>query len=260
MAVSVSAIVVNYQTADLTLEAVRSVVTDPGVEEVVVVDNGSKDGSADSLRAHCVSDKVRIVVSRKNLGFGGGVNLGVRQASGELLFLINSDAVLEPGSLAGLIDLMEKEPGTAIAAPLVIGPDDSPQVDAYGEFPTLKTMVLRRNRHPDDVLRPDWVSGVAMLVRRSAFEEIDGFDPDFHMYLEDVDLCRRMRSAGWDIARVLEARIRHLSGASSTPRARGEAYRESLLRFYEKDGASKFEVGILGIAHRGWSLISSGRS
>jgi GT2 family glycosyltransferase len=250
---TVSGVVVNYETKDLTASAVLSMLDEPDLAEVVVVDNCSSDGSVDFLRSRLPADRVRIVANDHNAGFGGGVNLGAGQTTGSLLFVLNSDAALEHGSLAPLVQALESESSAAIAAPRIVGPDGSPQIDAFGDFPSLRTMLLRTNRHPRENLNPDWVSGAAMLVRRSAFEQVGGFDSEFHMYLEDVDLCSRLRSMGWEVVRIPESTITHSPGTSSAKHEREQSYHESLMLLLRKRKVPGFEIRMIGAAQRLWS-------
>jgi N-acetylglucosaminyl-diphospho-decaprenol L-rhamnosyltransferase len=257
---AVSGIVVNYRTKDLTLAAVESLLDEPELEEVIVVDNDSSDGSVQYLRDRLPPDRVKVVESDGNVGFGRGVNIGAGESKGSSLFILNSDAVLKRGGLGPLVKRLEAEQAIAVVAPWVLDAEGSVQLDSHGDFPSFRTMLLRTNRHPPDRLRPDWVSGVAMLVRRQAFEQVGGFDPDFHMYLEDVDLCRRLHVEGWEITRVPESRVTHASGASSKSQDRERLYHDSLMMLLRKSGASEMEIRIIGAAHRIWSLTRSTRS
>ncbi len=238
---------------ELTASAVSSLLGEPDLAEVVVIDNCSADGSVEFLRSHLPPGRVTVVDNDRNAGFGGGVNLGAVRSTGALLFVINSDATLEAGCLAPLVQALDAEASTAIAAPSIIGPGGSVQVDAFGEFPSLRAMILRTNRRPRENLRPDWVSGAAMLIRRSAFEQVGGFDPAFHMYMEDVDLCRRLRERSWDVVRVPGSRVTHLPGASGTDRDRKENYHRSLMLFLRRQEVPGFKIRVIGAVHRLWT-------
>ena len=253
MTSTVSGIVVNYKTKELTASAVESMLDEPDLTDVVVVDNCSLDGSVEFLRSRLPEDRVRVVANDRNSGFGGGVNVGAGHSTGSFMLVLNSDATLERGSLALLVRALDAESATAIAAPVIVGPDGSPQIDAFGDFPSFRRMLLRTNRRPRDEPRPDWVSGAAMLVRRCAFEQVGGFDVAFHMYLEDVDLCSRLRSMGWEILRVRESKVRHSPGTSSTGHEREESYHESLMLLLDKRKVPRFEISLIGAAHRLWS-------
>jgi len=253
----ISGIVVNYKTKELTLAAVDSLLREALVSEVVVVDNASGDGSVEFLRSSWPSHKVRIVVSGANTGFGSGVNLAAVETTGSLLLVLNSDAILEPGSLVPLVSALRSDDRVAIAAPMVVNGEGEAQVDAQGDFPSVRTMLLRTNRRPPDRLHPDWVSGVAMLVRREAFEAVGGFDPAFHMYLEDVDICRRLRGRGWDVIRVPQSRVVHRLGESSRSSEREEQYHRSFKLLLAKQGASRVEIEILSAARKVWGSFRS---
>ena len=236
----VAVLVVNYRTPGATVRAVRSVVADPEVAEVVVVDNASGDGSAEELReAFAGAPAVVVVAAPTNLGFGRGVNLAARRSRAPLLLVLNSDAeVGEPG-IGPLVGALAHDPGAALVAPEVRRPDGTPQPDAYGRLPRLGPLDRGWGRPgPGDDARPGWVSGVAMLVRREDFEAVGGFDPDFAMYLEDVDLCRRLAARGRWLAREPGAVVTHVGGASTRSRAdRVALYHASKVRYLEKAGA-----------------------
>lgn len=224
---AVSGVIVNYRTPELTARAARSLLDD-GVDEVVVVENGSGDGSITTLDSLLGDDdRVTLVESHENLGFGRGVNLGAASSTGAHLFLLNSDAVVQPGCTIALLAALEADPALALAAPLVEAPDGRTQVDAHGVFPSLRSLALRTNRHPPDVEDPDWVSGAAVLIRRSDFDDIEGFDPRFFMYFEDIDLCRRLRKRSRRVGRVRTTVVQHDHQASR------ESDRRFLKQYYE---------------------------
>jgi len=229
-----SIVIVNYKTKELTLEAATSVLQETGVREVVIVDNASHDGSAAFLRRKLTDPRVQVVSSTQNIGFGRGVNLGVQYCTAPLLLVLNSDAILVPGSLTSLARTLVASESIAVVAPAVYAAETGElQRVAYGVFPTIRSIVRRANLNPPDTLFPDWVSGVAMLMRRADFQSIGGFDPDFHMYLEDVDLCRRFRQEGKEIRRDLAAAVIHAGAKSwsSNSAAFHEAQKSRVLYF-----------------------------
>jgi len=242
-AAGVAVIVVNFRTGELTAAAVRSVLADPAVQEVVVVDNGSGDGSADFLRSALPGPRVQIVESPANLGFGGGVNLGVGAAGAPFLFLLNSDAVAQPGALDRLRRVLVEDAGAGVVAPAVYLADGvTLQDDAYGPIP-VPGALLRTNPGRGSDVAPGWVSGVAMMLRRDDFLALRGFDPDFVMYLEDVDLCRRIRASGMRVVREPSAAVVHLGGRSGTGGAtRIGQYHRSKLVYLRKAGAGPVQL------------------
>jgi N-acetylglucosaminyl-diphospho-decaprenol L-rhamnosyltransferase len=214
----VAVIIVNFRTAALTASAARSVLADDEVHEVVILDNASEDGSVEALRAEFSgNDRVRVIVSPANVGFGGGVNLAVRQTTASLLLLLNSDATLRPRSLTPLRETLLSDSRIAVVAPALYHADGQElQQVAHGVFPSFLAVLRRTNKHPPETLWPDWVSGAAMLLRRSDFDSLGGFDPDYRMYLEDVDLCRRFHAMGRKVRRELASGVDHRSGRSGT--------------------------------------------
>jgi len=241
----VAVIIVNYRTKELSAEAVRSVLGDPLVDEVVVVDNGSGDGSSGYLRSAFPGFDVQVVESLTNLGFGGGANLGVSATGAELVFFLNSDAVARPGACGRLSQALAEHPDVGVVAPAVYLADGRTlQPDVYGPLPAprplLRTVPARRQRSSEGrEPPPGWVSGVAMMMRRSDFAALGGFDPDFVMYLEDVDLCRRLQGMGKRVVRETAASVVHLGGRSDASRAsRTAQFHRSKAVYLRKAGAS----------------------
>lgn len=245
------AVVVNYRTPELTSRAIESLLADDPAARVVVVDNDPDSRTEAFLAGRWTDSRVEIVVARRNLGFGGGVNLGVSTAPGDELFVLNSDAQVRQGCLAHLRSALRSDPSLGLVAPRVIQPDGAAQRDAYGQFPTLRTMITRSNRRPVETLEPDWVSGVAFLIRREVFDMVHGFDEGYWMYFEDIDLCRRLRASGWGIRRVQEAVVEHLGGASypSTARQRAQ-YAASQQRYLRRSGYSPSMLHVVGLLRR----------
>lgn len=210
---------------------------EPETHSVIVVENGSGDDSAEWLRGSITDSRIKLVVSEQNLGFGGGNNLGLRNATADLVFLLNSDATLEPGGLAPLTRRIA-DPTVGIAAPAIYLPGGVDlQLDVVGHFPTPSRILSRRTDCPIDTPEPDWVSGAAMMMRRTEVLEIGGFDEGLFMYLEDVDLCKRFRDRGLRVVREPSARVIHLGGASkSSSKSQKEQFRRSTDYYLEKHG------------------------
>ena len=224
----VDTIIVSYCTLELTATAVQSVLGEPETRLVIVVDNASTDGSAAAIAKRYTAAPVEVVALSDNRGFGAACNLGVERASAPYVFFLNSDARLEPGGLARLRDRLAAAPRLGVVAPAVHDLSGRPQADAQGELPTAGAILLRRTRHPLDRVSPGWVSGVALMVRRTEFIGLGGFDPGFFLYYEDVDLCRRYRARGLELERVVEARVVHAGGSSTmSARAKKRVYDRS---------------------------------
>lgn len=251
-----SVIIVNFRTMALTAAAIASVLSEVEVREVVVVDNASGDGSADRLRSTFADDPVRVVESDRNRGFGPAVNLAVTSCRAPLLLILNSDAEILPGSLGRLVRALVADDSTGVVAPAVYEPDGQTlQAGTYGRLPGRRDIVFGNGwtKPPEaedsDGTTPEWVSGVAMLLRRADFEALGGFDEGFGMYFEDIDLCRRLRDAGKSVRRELTAGVVHGLGQSwQSRRDQRRRFHESKLRYFQKLGATRLELGWVRLA------------
>ena len=180
---------------------------------IIVVDNGSTDDSAARIEAEL--PEVELIRSERNLGFAGGVNLGIRRAlegDAAYVWLLNNDATAEPGTLSALVDEAERDEHVGIVGGVLRDP--SGRVEWGGGRINRWTGVSRPARPGR---RLDYVSGACMLVRRAVFDEVGLFDEAFFFYFEDADLCARARQAGWRLAVAPEARVEHEVGASVKP-------------------------------------------
>lgn len=248
---SVSAVTVSYNSARDLPDCIRSLRAE-GVEEIVVVDNGSTDGSAAAVRAS--DPAVTVVEAGANLGFGTGINLGADRVTGEYLLVLNPDTVVEPGTVKALAEALDRDPGMALVGPRMENLDGT-LYPSVRRFPDLAVALghafvglvrpanpfTRRYRmldldHDNPAADVDWVSGACMLVRRSAFDAISGFDEGYFMYVEDVDLCWRLGQAGWRIGYEPAGRVVHALGGSSRlmPYRMIAEHHRSLLRFASK--------------------------
>jgi N-acetylglucosaminyl-diphospho-decaprenol L-rhamnosyltransferase len=231
-----SAVVVNFEAGELLVECVRSLLADTSggaAPEVVVVDNGSRDGSVTALRA--AQPDVRVVEPGRNVGYAAAANRGVVATTAPVVVVCNADLVVESGTAAALLARFDAEPDLAAVGPALHNPDGSqyPSArahvsnrDALGHavfgrlFP--RNPFTRRYREldadwtcPRDV---DWVSGAIMFLRRSALDSVGGWDDRYFMYMEDVDLCWRLRRLGWRVAYEPAGHVTHVQGVSTASR------------------------------------------
>ncbi|MCU1491531.1 MAG: glycosyltransferase [Acidimicrobiaceae bacterium] len=229
--VTVAAVVVNYEAGEALLECVASLRA-AGVSEIVVVDNGSRDGSLAELAA--ADPIVRLIPNGRNLGYGQAVNRGAAPLEAPYLLVCNPDLRLDPAAPARLAAVLEANSDVAIAAPLVLRPDGEryPSARAFPNYGTALAHALlaqfwpgnrwsrhyRRDAAGVDEQDVDWVSGACFLVRRCAFESVGGFDPRYFMYVEDLDLCWRLHRAAWRVRYVPSARVVHEQGRSTSRR------------------------------------------
>ncbi|HEY1074541.1 MAG TPA: glycosyltransferase family 2 protein [Patescibacteria group bacterium] len=216
-----SVIIVSYNTRDLTIQTVGTLLKSTKKPlEIIVVDNASSDGSADALRA--AFPEIRVFAETKNLGFGKANNLGAHHATAEILYFLNSDVIMNPTSVDPLYDYLIEHPKAGIIAPkLLLEDGKTMQQAAFGQEPTLMNLLLRQQQrhdssHTDSQTHVvDWVTGAAFLMRRDLFLVVGGFDEALFMYYEDIDLCHRVRDAGYSIIWNPSATLVHLGGKSS---------------------------------------------
>jgi GT2 family glycosyltransferase len=245
--------VVTWNTRDLTVDALRALLD--GAEDcdvrLLVRDNGSTDGTAEAIARHV--PEAELDADGENLGFGAGMNRLIDRGTAPWFFALNSDAWPEPGALRRLVEVAEQHGGAAAVAPRLERPDGSLELSTL-PFPSLRIAALTavgadrwmsRERAAalllegywrHDTARPvDWAVGAALLMRRSALEQIGGFAPQYFMYAEDLEWCWRATRAGWEIRFDPDAVVRHVgnaSGAVGYGRRRTRAYLRNTHRFY----------------------------
>ena len=261
---NLSVIIVNYRTAELTIDCIASIASErTSVESisVVLVDNASPDDSAKVL-AQAIEQNgweswVEFIPATMNGGFACGNNLGIRFALNtpsppEYLLLLNPDTIVQRGALRSLCQFMEEHPKAGIAGANIVGREGLPLHSAH-RFPSSTQQFVEGlglgivSRWLGAIsLSPgysrnvecDWVSGACMLVRRQVFEQVGEMDEQYFLYFEEVDYCRRAKSAMWQVWYVAEAIVVHLVGASTDVNASGKRrpmyWYESRLRYFRK--------------------------
>jgi N-acetylglucosaminyl-diphospho-decaprenol L-rhamnosyltransferase len=225
----VALVVVSHDTRD---EALGCLATVPADVPTVLVDTGSRDGTTAAVRA--AYPHVR-VLELANAGFGRGANAGVRATDAEVVVVANADVRFGADGPAAMALAATAAPGVGLAGPRVVYPDGRRQASARA-LPDPLTAVLhallrwvlpgnrwtaryRQTDHDPMVARDvGWVSGCALAVRRVAFDAVDGFDPGYPLYLEDVDLAARLQDAGWRVRYDPRTTVVHRVGASTAGR------------------------------------------
>lgn len=224
----VSVIIVNYNTTELLLSCINSVLEHThGVSyEIIVADNGSSDSSLVPLRA---DKRLRLVELGENLGFGRANNAGAAIALGDHLFLLNPDTLLVNDAITILFRHLKEHPQTGICGGNLFDSNMQPVHSHHMQMPSLLSEAdtvaghlyakLRYGRntlfnHTGENMHVAAITGADMMIRREAWEKTGGFDPAFFMYFEDTDLCLRVKKEGYDIVNVPQAHIIHLEGKS----------------------------------------------
>lgn len=216
-----SIIIINYQTPELTDQCLRSLVTlpNPQEREIILIDNASLDNSIAYLESRW-KDKLTFIKNETNLGFAGANNQGASQAKGEYLFFLNSDTIITEDILARAEKIFQQHPNIAALSPRLKLESGQCQKSAFGKFPTI-TRLIRQSTKKDPVvtkdqelITTDWISGCALIIRRSDFITLNGWDEKFFLYFEDVDLCRRLKKKKRQVAVDLKSSLIHLGGRS----------------------------------------------
>lgn len=225
-----TAVIVNFNTLELLKECLQHLESLRLPElEVVVVDNGSNDGSAEwiqSLDRH----RFRVVCSAHNLGFAGGCNLGIEQAAADYILLLNTDAFPRPGALQVLMDYLDQHPDVGIVGPQLVYSDGgwqrssglvaSPRsavLDALGitsighVISSVSWKHARRWLHPRPV---EYLAGACMMIRRAVIDHIGGLDERLFFFVEDAEYCLRARNHGWGVHYIPQSVVIHLHGRS----------------------------------------------
>jgi N-acetylglucosaminyl-diphospho-decaprenol L-rhamnosyltransferase len=284
---SVALVIVTHQTREEALGCLASV-GPHDVDQVVVVDTGSTDGTVGAVRRRFPETTV---LALDNVGFGRAANAGVRATRADVVVVSNADVRFDREALRTLAARLWEQPDVGAAGPLVRYPDGRPQASARS-LPSLPTALLhalfgwvwpanpwtRRYRHtdrpPDRARDADWLSGCAVALRRQAFDDVAGFDPGYFLFVEDVDLAVRLRRAGWRLRYEPASRVVHRVGASTGRRRRWarRQHARSLDRFVTRHVATGLAARplrpLLRLAVHGWAtavvaaerLLGRGRS
>lgn len=228
--VEVSVIVINWNTRDLLDQALSTM--QPAIAglavEVIVVDNGSVDGSVDMVRSNWPD--VILVALPRNVGFAAGNNAGIRRARGRKIMLLNSDVIVLQSTMRGLVACLERRPEVGCAGARHLNADRTLQ-RSMDRFPTLLSDLLSyseahrlpaaraylRRKYPwwgdhDTELEVGWVNGACLMVRREVLETVGLLDERFFIYGEELDWCYRMWEAGWRVVFTPDAEVVHLGG------------------------------------------------
>lgn len=263
--VDLSVIIVNYNTKGYLVRTLKSVFTsDEKINfEVIVVDNASSDGSSEMVAKKF--PKALLIKSSKNIGFGQGNNLGIKEASGKYILLLNPDIKLvEKNTFSEMVEWMDGHTEVGVSTCALLNPDGSFQ-GSGGCFPTLFKVFawltfLDDLPLIDRLIKPyhpmhswsfykgegyfkmsreqDWVTGAFFMTRREVLDQVGLFDNDYFAYVEEVDLCYRVKKAGWQVWYLPSPKVVHFGQVTSSSRYAAVNEFKGLRTFYKKHFAS----------------------
>ena len=239
----VSIVIVNYCSAQMVIDCIHSIF-DNTIEldyEIIVVDNASGDGSVERIKS-AFGKKIKMIESAQNLGFGKANNLGAQKATGRYLFLLNPDTLIIDNSIRLLYNYIKKCDEIGVVGGNLYSPDMSPAPSYCMEFDDLDTErkraswneILRtkigqklRNRlkkeaqqfskefnYSNEPKKVAYIFGADMMIKKTLFEELQGFDSDFFMYGEEEEFSWRITKKGYSIINIPDSKIIHLEGAT----------------------------------------------
>lgn len=222
---TLSIIIVNYNTAGLLRECIKSIVktterlTTPSTE-IIIVDNGSTDSFASSINR---LDNIIFIKNQENRGFAKATNQGIRKARGKYILLLNPDTIVQDNTLLSLTSFAQSRPDVGVVGPRLFNPDSTIQESVF-RFPSVANAILEfwlgvkkyskfapKEDAPIDV---DAVVGAAMLITREAIKRVGLLDEKYFMYFEDIDYCRRVKKSGLKIFYLPTAEVIHYHGVS----------------------------------------------
>lgn len=253
---TVSVIIVSYNSGTLLLECVQSVLSSTYPVEVIVSDNDSADCSIEALDELAAQDpRLAIIRNDGNLGFAKGNNTALSRARGDYVLFLNPDCIVGRTTIESMVASLETHPQAGMAGCMIRNPDGSEQVGCRRRIPTPRhalaqimtfngngngqrspALTTDANPLPAGPAPVEAISGAFMLARRHVLDEIGSFDEGYFMHWEDLDLCLRFRNAGWDILFVPDVEIIHFKGRSSSQRPLFVEWHKhlGLIRFFRK--------------------------
>ncbi len=222
-----SIIILNYKTSGLLKQCLKGInlFKSPLTHEIIVVDNASGDRIGQILAQDF--KEVKFIRAKANRGFSAGYNLGLKEAQGRYLLLLNADIAVLDNAILKMCQFMDEHPRVGLAGPKLLNPDGTVQMSAF-QFPSFWTPLYRRTllgRLPfaQRAIREylmsdwdhaesrsvDWVLGGCMIVRREARQQVGLLDERFFIYFDDIDWCRRFWQAGWQVYYIASASLVH---------------------------------------------------
>ena len=224
---NLSIIILNYKTRGLLKQCLKGIqLFDLNLDyEIIVVDNNSCDGTIEMMKDEFT--QIKLIASLVNKGYAGGMNLGIKEAKGKYLLLLNTDIAILDNSIRKLYDFMEAHPKAGLAGPKLLNPDGTTQLSCY-RFPSFLIPIYRRTPlgklpFTKKILRKylmldwdhkqsktvDWILGACMIVRKEAINKVGRMDERFFLYFEDIDWCRRFWQNSYEVYYIADVELVH---------------------------------------------------
>ena len=263
---SISAVVVAFNSGVWLKHCAQALLASAQVAELIIVDNASSDGSADSVSALA---KVQILRNAVNLGFAAGCNRGAAQSQQAWLLFVNPDCVVAPDQLSALLQIAASEPRVGVVSAQLLNADGSAQRASLRNEPTPARAIAQalglsawstrvqgvemRVPKAEGLHEVAACSGALMLMRRSLYQQLGGFDEGYFLHCEDLDLCHRVRAAGFRVLVDTRVRVPHAKGTSSQQNAAlvRRAKYHGMLRYFGKFHASSTPAWLRLLARAG---------
>ncbi|GGA23022.1 glycosyltransferase family 2 protein [Dyella nitratireducens] len=223
-----SVIIVSADSGPSLRDCVRSVLACTMPLEVLLIDNASSDSIPQAIaRAHESDPRLKVIYNHANLGFGPAVNRAAAQAHGETLLILNPDCLIDQDALQRLLDVLANEKKVGLVGAVVCDAQGVPDPASFRRDPLIRRALatlfkrsggVNAKEIPDQLVEAEAISGAVMLMPLRVFELLHGFDETYFLHCEDLDLCRRVRDAGWRVLLAGDVRVLHGKGGSSRHR------------------------------------------
>ena len=274
-ATDVGAVVVTYQSAGTIRRCLDLLLASASVARVVVIDNASADGTLDILREFAASHaRVTVVRNSDNRGFAAACNQGASALATPWVAFINPDCYIQPGEMARLVRHGLQRAGAGMLGANLVDEDGREDPAARRRDPSLRELLVRAGRRDDlylgrdpntDLQSVEAISGALMLMPLGLFLQLGGFDEGYRLHVEDLDLCRRTREAGYEVLVANDISVVHVGGVSSRSRPLWVEWQKhcSLWRYFQKFEAAQTRDWLKPVLWLGlWShfLVSGARA
>lgn len=239
-----SIVIVSYNSKNNLENSIKSIYEKMGNStdwEIVIVNNDEKE---DLFKMDIDFTKAKIIDHKKNVGFGAGVNLGVKNSKGKFLLILNPDTEIKTNNINQVIEKFENDKKIGIIGGGIFGEKGERQKWSAGREISFYDLVrnnlgISRSSkiwNSSEEIECDWVAGTVLFVKRKLFEKLKGFDDsNFFMYFEDMDLCKRARQLGWKVVFYPEFKVFHGNGKSyQDGRLQKKHYYDSMEKFFSK--------------------------